>query len=94
MLYDPKWQKTGTKADHSVVALVAWLEAMPPDGAYNFHDCKGACLIDLFVGRRTSAAEYAALDGMAIGSRVLGSIACREPHTFGAALERVRAELL
>lgn len=45
MLYDPKWEKTETKADpFSLESLIAWLEKQPAGRSYSY-TCNGHCLL-------------------------------------------------
>lgn len=74
----------------SVEAIVAWLETMPPRGQYDWDDCEGKCLIGLY-GRAIG------VDWQKIHSRLFLRGQLRfthdKPHTFGAALIRLRTML-
>ncbi len=87
MLYDPKWERP-TKVDpKSVEGLIAWLETMPSDGTYNWHDCKGGCLIGIYgqaigVDWHDIHDYFYKLEDL----RIAGD----KPWTFGGALDRAR----
>jgi hypothetical protein len=84
VLYNPEWE---VKSDpFTLESLIAWLEKQPTNGTYNYSDCDGACLIDLYLGRRTSGTEYSSI----CDRTGWGMLAARFPRTFGAALERAR----
>lgn len=90
MLYDPKWEKKTATDPLSLEGLIAWLETKNPDESYNFHDCKGACLWDQYMGRCTGSEEY---EKIWKHFRTFGFSAATSPRTFGAALARARAAL-
>lgn len=92
MLYDPKWENK-TQPVGSIESLIAWLKTKEPGARYDYHNCKGTCLVGL----------YAAAMGLDWYDDVvpckpwfdqLNLIACDlDKHwTFGAAL--ARAELV
>lgn len=88
MLYNPKW-KAPTKATPSVAGMIAWLETSPAYRSYSYMNCRGGCLVGLYyeaIGYdwdRDDVPCHSAFEK-------LDSIACAEPHTFGAALDRAR----
>jgi hypothetical protein len=80
----------------SLKSLIQWLEMQPAEKEYDFNDCKGACLLDRYanaMGLRGNLYRYGKLcetfDGGVYGEGPM--IACKLPHTFGAALDRARA---
>lgn len=86
MLYNKRWERPQTTQDSfSLENLIAWLEKHPADQAYNFYDCQGGCLIDQYLGKRTTAEEYRNVPFL-----FRGTIAATSPYTFGAALERAK----
>ena len=70
-------------------AMIAWLETMPAEGAYDFWNRCGECLLHQFAtaigadwkDERLSFALH----------NVWGLVAIDRPHTYGAALSRFRA---
>jgi hypothetical protein len=106
MLYDPKWDKTETKADpFSLESLIAWLEKQPADQQYEFCEYNN-CLLAQWLQSIDPKAQVTPEDGFtyrALGTRVdlwgdtfpkiahAGDTHARHRHTFGAALERARA---
>jgi len=77
-------------------SLAAWLERQPADGAYDWEDCDGGCLIGLYAAAH-GIPWVRMIDGP-LGEEpylklTLGGIAVRHPRTFGAALTRARAAL-
>ena len=92
MLYDPKWE-IEVKADPlSLEGLIAWLEKQPADMTYDWHDCKGACLVGIYfasIGHPWSAVSYVRFTNYDTRTHVAGT----EPFTFGAALARARKAL-
>lgn len=96
MLYDPKWEKTETKADvYSVASLVAWLEKQPPDKSYDWYSVTG-CLVCNYLtdatGNKTpwhndEDKSYKTVFPNGPAYHFVGG---REPWTYGAALERAR----
>jgi hypothetical protein len=94
MLYDPRWEAKTKANPLSLENLIAWLEMMPADVEYDFHNCKGACLLGLFMafnGRAWDNQFYCELHDTKYSGVKLGAIAAARPHTFGAALARARA---
>lgn len=96
MLYDPKWEKQSeTKANpFSLAAFIAWLETKSPNGEYSYEDCDGGCLLGQFAansGVSWGDLDYTHLNNIEVGNTDYGLIAAKEPHTFGAALDRARA---
>jgi hypothetical protein len=91
MLYDPKWEKTETKADpYSVHNLIAWLEQQPADSTYDYDDCHGGCLLGQFwasIGHAWGRGQIYLDAPGDMGIRV----AAPHPRTFGGALQRARA---
>lgn len=100
MLYDPKWEKTETKADPlSLTSLIAWLEKQPTAKAYCYQD-NGACLlgqyftahglVDVNVGGLTfNHGRYPNRPSIPL-PETFRAVARGNPRTFGAALERAR----
>lgn len=103
MLYDPKWEKTETKADPLTLgAFIAWLGTQNPTRKYEFMDCQGRCLVGLYylsvygadcfdTGMRPLLGDVFGPRGTDRRERLYTEIACARPWTFGAALERARA---
>lgn len=102
MLYDPKWEKTETKADPlTTKALIAWLEQQPADKEYCYTE-PGSCLLaqylhhvfgfEVLIDRHS----FDLFDGdnhvvrSAAPPTDWADIAIARPRTFGAALERAR----
>lgn len=96
MLYDPKWEKKVEAKPYTLPALIAWLEKQPPEQHYDFNNYDGACLLDQYVTSVTGKPSTPTPD---THWKTCGDgngytrIARRRPWTFGAALERARAEL-
>lgn len=96
MLYDKRWD---AKIEPLTLAgLIAWLQMQPPSASYDWGNCGGFCLIDLYgkatrVGRISS--NRSALEAI-FGPRRISddwgyhSICGPRPWTFGAALARAR----
>jgi len=95
MLFDPKWEKKAeTKANPCDPAnFIAWLETQDANKFYDFHNCRGQCLvgqymvhmglrwfdnIELFCSERMKPFRYVSME---------------RPFTFGAALKRARETL-
>lgn len=95
MLYNPKWQQPPATTLPTLDGFIAWLEMMPPDGAYNFECTDGRCLVALY-GCSLSSEWNHSRDYMSFCRRIFGGKgynvgpACMTPWTFGAALERAR----
>lgn len=86
MLYDDiKWNRPASPADCKLDHFIRWLERQPPNERYNYMNCSGGCLLDLYFGRKTTDEEYRQFPQT---FRV--DIAPTMPWTFGAALERAR----
>lgn len=94
MLYNPLWN-----TEPSLEGLIAWLETKPPETTYNFMTCRGTCLYGQYM--TAIGIDWNSTDSKhkptpyiytvkGIGTQ---HIASHEPNTFGAALERARAEL-
>jgi len=79
MLFKPSWEV------QSLEGLITWLETMPADDFYDWHNCRGGCLY----GQYAAAHGLAWTDASKFRAAVY-SIAYQEPWTFGAALERAR----
>lgn len=99
MLYDPKWEKPEIKADpFSLESLIAWLEKQPASAGYCYQS-NGNCLLAKYFHaagypNAMLGGDYVRLHGVrqrTIISEEFQIIPLREPHTFGAALERARA---
>lgn len=90
MLYDPKWEKTETKADpFSLENLIAWLEKQPADKPYLASEPE-ICLLGQFsTSMGATCATTKSID--LADAEPFGEIALRHPHTFGDALRRARA---
>ena len=100
MLYDPKWEKTKTKAaPFSLSSLIAWLEQKPADETYCYEDTGGCLLHKYFT---PCGFTNVLVGGMSLvhGSQwqhykrisaAMQDIPLEHPRTFGAALERARA---
>lgn len=92
MLYDPRWDNPLTAE-----RVIGWLESMPAEKAYDFHNCHGGCLWDQYltavgVGRDGNLQKWSVPFGV-LHRSPYRAIASTKPHTFGAALKRARAEL-
>mgnify|MGYP001602937953 CR=1 FL=1 len=95
MLYDLKWEKqTETKPVlWSMPSFIGWLEKMPTDKQYDFHNCRGACLLGQYMeakgiqwwGRKGGCERYPDIP------ELFRALAVQEPRTFGDALKRARA---
>ena len=86
MLYDKRWDaKVETKADpFTLESLIAWLETRNPDERYDWTDGATCMCAQYFnVGALWDSQPGVRPDGLAVV----------HPWTFGAALERARAEL-
>lgn len=101
MLYDPKWEKTETKADpFTLQSLIAWLKTKRRGERYCYLD-HGRCLL----GQYFTACGYKNVEAFSDAifdhadaenvpyPKVFNRIACDGERTFGAALERARAAL-
>lgn len=101
MLYDPKWEKTETKADPlTLPALIAWLEKQPSEKRYDYM-CHGECLLAQYFtaayGRAVTDAGIMAYftdtDERIRYPETFSEVASHGESTFGDALERARARL-
>ena len=75
----------------SLESLIAWLETKDPEEEYNWADYE-RCLIVQYC--EATGADYVAVACIASGkgrTAPIESLAYDRPHTFGAALSRVRA---
>jgi hypothetical protein len=81
MLFNPKW------SGPSVAGLASYLETRDPAETYIYMNCQ-MCLLHEY--GEAIGIEYNRPD--AFGG-ALEDIAAQFPHTYGAALERARAEL-
>lgn len=93
MLFDRRWE---AKADpYSLTSLAAWLETQPPQMSYKYTSANYCMLAQYF--RELGMYYVPVLPFRWIpgkrARRLLESLAAARPHTFGAALDRVRAEL-
>jgi hypothetical protein len=99
MLYDPKWKapaEAPAKPQPSVQGFIAWLETKNPRGRYEYWNCQGHCLIGQYVnaiGLRWDRDSGPGRDWWYShpDAEPLLDVSAEEPHTFGAALKRVRA---
>lgn len=97
MLYDPKWEQE-TKADpFTLENLVAWLETQDPTTEYEVLE-PSICLMGQFASSQGSHdPEFVSMrltdDLVGPFCRIAFGRLCGGPYTFGAALERARAEL-
>lgn len=91
----PAKLKPEAKSDvFSVTGLRDWLRTMPPRGTYNWHDCRGGCLIGLYaLAHGYEAQTWDKVHTWFFHRERALSIASRTPHTFGAALNRAEAWL-
>lgn len=90
----------GNPANHvkvdvfSVAGLAAWLETQEGATEYDFHNCDGLCLLDQYLTASGQAGRYLKLALLEVAPFFnLGDLACAEPWTYGAALDRCRALL-
>lgn len=103
MFYDPQCKpetKIETKVDDplSLPALTAWLEKLPAGVSYEYF-CAGTCLAGQYnasIGRKYGGYPIAAEDVHKRLSEIsfdaaLELVAIARPHTYGAALNRIRA---
>jgi hypothetical protein len=79
----------------SLEGLRDWLKTMPADGAYNYWNCDGGCLLGLYLIARGQPekrphSEFVRRFG---GGSPFGIVALEHPRTFGAALQRCEAAL-
>lgn len=101
MLYDPKWEVQAKPDVLSFESLIAWLETMPADKAYEYDNCRGGCLYGLYMAHHNIEWEKSGACGTddsgpartGFCERVYATVAARRPWTFGAALKRARAAL-
>ncbi|HZR75677.1 hypothetical protein [Bradyrhizobium sp.] len=102
MLYDKRWEKPEVKDDPlTIESLIAWLERQPADDFYEY-DEPCACMLHQYftaMGFENVAVgpwdfDHAGATGVML-SDAFHDIASASPGlcTFGAALERARAEL-
>lgn len=85
---------------YTLESMARWLEKQPAKGKYNYYNCQGACLIDLFI---VATAEpetfspklhsYHDFLGQERAALFQDVVARPWPWTFGAALQRSRAAL-
>ncbi len=96
MLYNKNWDaKTATSDPLTLGSLIAWLEKQPRDGSYTYWDCRGACLLDLYISATTGkpSSPTPETHWPACGDNTGENytyIAHTKPWTFGAALIRAR----
>ena len=99
MLHNPRWSQP-SRPESTLEGLIEWLERQPGEGAYEWFECSGDCLIGQFM----TATGNDWLEGVLNYSTFVNtfdettgvciqSIAAELPHTFGAALLRARAAL-
>lgn len=89
----PKVQPVARPGVFSIDGVISWLETMPADQSYDYHDCRGGC----FYG------QYLAAHGLSWSIIVAGGfeaqfmrlvyreVAHAHPWTFGSALDRARS---
>ena len=82
----------GTKPDvFSLESLIAWLEKMPADNAYNAANPR-ECLLGQWI--MSAGVDDPTITSVTMGNRMpFNDIAVARPYTFGAALDRARALL-
>lgn len=102
MLYDPKWDKTETKADpFSLESLIAWLEKQPAEATYDYGDSRQCMAAQCLRSHGVDESRYVGLSGYALedffpGFRAIAigdADIVSDGWTFGAALSRARAVL-
>lgn len=103
MLYDKRWDKPKvTTKPFTLPDFIAWLETQPPNARYNFDNCRGQCLMGLYMthhGREwgysmgLSHSNYWESCKQVFGNPCEVPVLCLEPYTFGAALKRARKAL-
>jgi hypothetical protein len=102
MLWNPKHDLPAeTKADpFSLDALIAWLETKEPTEEYRYGACFGCAIAQYLMSLGVEKPLVGARTWTDFAEKHLSDtplpvhwnkIAVREPHTFGAALERARA---
>lgn len=82
-----------TKPDvFSLEGLRDWLRTQPGERSYNWHDCKGGCLLSTYLAARGAnlIEDYVWLSSVKVAGEYvdLGGLACSSPHTYAAALAR------
>lgn len=99
MLYDPKWE-VQTKPDvFSLESLITWLEKQPAKATYCYLDNGGCMLHQYFAAAGVDAPWVGGINykDSANKSHTLSyefvKISFKDPHTFGAALDRARKAL-
>ena len=76
----------------SVEGLISWLERQDPATEYDFCDCNGGCLSDLYgIERGLDRAALYALHTHFYKNGILWAVAAPQPNTYGAALARAKA---
>jgi hypothetical protein len=91
MLYNPKWNAL------TLPSLIAWLGDQPQNKSYNYGS-NVSCLLARYLKDcgykrlQVGATFFIHCDGDVAIPRKFNDIASMEPHTYGAALERARAE--
>lgn len=92
MLYNKDWD-TETKTNiYTMESLVAWLEKQPFNKIYDYANCKGKCLLGLYLG----GTEKAFLDFSGTGhpfEMAVYRLATTKTHTMGAMLKRIKKAL-
>lgn len=89
MFVETKREGEVTTKEPSRAGFIAWLRQQDPNKEYDYMDCKGRCLIGLYLG----SIGHPWKPEETMKSRFYGSlnrVAVQEPWTFGAALKRIR----
>ena len=97
MLYNKDWD-VKTKDLFTLDNLIAWLETKDPTEVYSFH-WPDSCLLGQWARNVDASAFNMRIEGSfvykvneePINLREYDNIACYEPWTFGAALQRAKA---
>ena len=97
MLYNKDWD-VKTKDLFTLDNLIAWLETKDPTMPYNFH-WPDSCLLGQWARNEDITAFNIQIEGSFVYKVneerwdlfSFNPIACQEPWTFGAALERAKA---
>jgi len=90
----------GNPADHvkpdvfNLEGLAAWLETQDGATEYDFNNCDGLCLLDQYLTSCGHEGSYAKLSRTKTGPfSNIGNLACANPWTYAAALDRCRTLL-
>ena len=102
MLFNPKWnKKSKVKTDPmKLESLIAWLETMPPEQAYNYLDVNNCLMCQYFSAKGyrnvfvvPSHFAYYKSRGIEEYPSIFDAIARDGAHYMGAALGRARKAL-